>query len=238
MLKHSHNEKKMLDEFIKEFVSNSTIVSNIFYGINRSMIICNYCLIVKYSFKSFNSIIIPLKKVKEYKIRKLGRYNNLNLNLYDAFECESQMEKLEGDNMIYCQICRKLQKGINKNDFYMMPKILIIILNRGMNNKDFNEEFRFDEYLDFTDKNIAINQNSPKKFYLCGIITLLGENANSGNFIAYYRTSSMMDSFFCYNDALVTQVGILDAMASKISKDPQSNRTPYILFYHYLESNN
>ena len=232
---NSRDEQKMLNDFLNEFNANSTKVSNIFYGINRSMMKCNGCGIIKYSFQTFNLIIFPLKKVKEFKIRKLGRYNNLQLNLYDAFECESQEEQLEGDNMIYCNTCRKLQPGINKNDIYGLPKILIIILNRGRNNNDFNEEFKFDEYLDFTDKKICINENSYKKYYLSGIITHFGESGSSGHFIAYCR-NSVDDSFFkCYNDAFVSKVSILDSMVSKVSERAEEKRTPYILLYHYLE---
>ena len=195
---------------------------------------CNGCGITKYSFQTFNLIIFPLKKVKEYKISKLGKYNDLELNLYDAFECESQKEKLEGDNMIYCNTCRKLQPGINKNDIYGMPKILIIILNRGRNNNDFNEEFKFDEYLDFTDKKICINENSYKKYYLSGIITHFGESGSSGHFIAYCRNNSN-DKFICYNDAIFNEVSVADAMSAKISKDISEKKTPYILFYHFIE---
>ena len=232
---NSRDEQKMLNDFLNEFRANTTKVSNIFYGINRSLMICNGCGITKYSFQTFNLIIFPLKKVKEYKIRKLCRYNDLQLNLYDAFECESQMEKLEGDNMIYCNNCRKLQSGINKNDIYGLPKILIIILNRGRNNNDFNEEFKFDEYLDFTDKKICINENSYKKYYLSGIITHFGESGSSGHFIAYCRNSVDNSFFLCYNDAFVSKVSILDSMVSKISERAEEKRTPYILLYHYLE---
>ena len=231
---NSKNEGLMLQEFLKEFEVNSTTVSNIFYGINRSIMKCNFCGVRKYSFQTFNLIIFPLKKVKEYKMRKLGCSYNLNLDLYDAFDCEKEEEKLEGDNMIYCNTCRKLQPGINKNDIYTMPKILIIILNRGKNNSDFNEEFKFDEYLDFTDKNITTNQNSLKRFYLCGIITHFGESGSSGHFIAYCR-NNVNEQFLCYNDSFVTQTKVLDAMVSKVSERAEEKRTPYILLYHYLK---
>ena len=231
---NSRNEGIMLQEFLKEFQANSTKVSDIFYGINRSIMKCNSCNVSKYSFQTFNLIIFPLKKVKEYKMRKSNNAYDLNLNLYDAFYCEMEEEKLEGDNMIYCNKCRKLQPGINKNDIYMLPNVLIIILNRGKNNNDFNEDFEFYEYLDFSDKNITIHQNSPKKFYLCGIITHLGESGSSGHFIAYCR-NSMNDNFFCYNDYSVTPSSILDALSSKNSVRAEEKKTPYILLYHFLK---
>ena len=59
--------------------------------------------------------------------------------------------------MIYCKLCRKLTPGIHKQEIYGMPSILIIILDRGENNKDFKEEFKFDEILDFNNTNIIYN---------------------------------------------------------------------------------
>ena len=229
----SQDEQKMFNDFIKEFNLKRTIISEIFYGINRSIMYCSGCRKYKYSFQTFNLLIFPLKKVKEYKMKKTGSARNLDLNLYDAFYCEQVEEKLEGENMIYCNICKKLTPGSHKQDIYGMPRILIIILNRGKNNQDFNEEFRFDEMLDFSKTNIIVNQNSYKKFYLCGIITHLGESGSGGHFIAYCR-NNINDKFMCYNDASATPVSSIDAMASKISNNDIEKKTPYILLYHYM----
>ena len=233
----AQNEQKMLNDFIAEYNSNKTIVSNIFYGINRSIMKCDSCTITKYSFQTFNLLIFPLKKVKEFKQRNRSRFNFFGssvLNLYDAFLCEQEEEKLEGENMIYCNRCRQLAPGSHKQDFYTLPPVLIIILNRGKNNQDFNEEFKFDEVLDFTDKNIIQNNQSYKKYYLCGIITHLGESGSSGHFIAYCR-NNINENFLCYNDDSVNPVGLLDAMSAKISYEATEKKTPYILLYHYME---
>ena len=230
---NSTNEQIMYKDFINELSLNTTFVSEIFYGINRSVMKCLGCGVCKYSFQTFNLLIFPLKKVKNYKIRKMGRVNNLDLNLIDAFLCEQEEEKLEGENMIYCNRCRKLSPGSHKQDIYGMPKILIIILNRGRNNQDFNEDFRFDEILDFTNQNIIVNPKSFKKYYLCGIITHLGESGSGGHFIAYCR-NNLNDNFLCYNDASVQQVSCIDAMSSKISKNELEKKTPYILLYHFM----
>ena len=230
---NAKDENKMLNEFIKEFNLNRTIISDIFYGINRSIMKCNNCGTKKYSFQTFNLLIFPLKKVKEYKMRQIGR-GNLDLNLYDAFSCEQEAERLEGENMIYCNVCRQLSPGVHQQQIYGMPRILIIILNRGKNNQDFNEEFRFEEILDFTNKNLVVNNGSIQKFYLCGIITHLGESGDRGHFIAYCR-NSFNDCFTCYNDKDVSQASVADTMATKISKKGSERRTPYILIYHYMK---
>ena len=231
---NSQNEQIMLNDFINEFNSKTTLISYIFYGISRSIMKCFGCGISKYSFSTFNLLIYSLKKIKEYKIRKTGQNNNLDLNLYDAFLCEQEEEKLEGENMIYCNRCKKLSPGAIKKDIYGTSRILIIVLNRGKNNQDFNEEFRFDEFLDFNNQNIIVNQSSYKKYFLCGIITHLGESGIGGHFIAYCR-NDLNSGFTCYNDDLVTKVNIMDAMATKITTNDKEKKTPYILIYHYMK---
>ena len=230
---NSQNEQIMLNDFLNEFKAKQTYITDIFYGINRSVMKCLCCGICKYSFSTFNILMYPLKKVKEYKIRKTGQNDNLDLNLYDAFLCEQEEEKLEGENMIYCNRCKKLSPGCIAKNIYGMPRILIILLNRGKNNLEFNEEFRFDEFLDFNDKNIVINQSPYKKYFLCGIITHLGESGTSGHFIAYCR-NDINDKFTRYNDDMVTKVNVMKAMSTKISMNEKEKKTPYILIYHYM----
>ena len=224
---NTQNELEMFKDFLNDYNCSSTIISNIFNGIKRLIVRCNGCNVTKYSFQSFNLLIFSLKKVKVYKVRQFHN-PNYNLNLYDAFLCEQEEEKLEGDNMIYCKNCKKLIPCTHKKEIYSMPQILIIVLDRGKNNKYFNGEFIFDEILDFSNINIILNQNSYKRFYLCGIIKLLG-----GNYIAYCR-NNFNDNFICYNDASVSQVSVIDAMTTKISMNENERKTPYILFYHYI----
>ena len=231
---NARNEQKMLNDFLEEFKLNQTIISKSFYGTNRSIMKCNNCGLTKYSFQTFNLLIFPLKKVKEYKQKNRHFWNKLDLNLYDAFLCEQERETLDGENMIYCNNCRQLAPGFHEQDFYTLPPLLIIILNRGRNNQDFNEEFRFDEILDFTDKNIVKSNDSNKKYYLCGIITHLGESGSGGHFIAYCR-NSQSDCFYCYNDNSVSPCSVFDAMSTKISDKDAEKKTPYILLYHYMK---
>ena len=134
--------------------------------------------------------------------------------------------------MIHCNNCRKLNNGKHQTKIFGLPGVLIIVLNRGKNNKDFNDEFEIHEKLDFNNKNLISNQNSYKKYYLCGIITHLGESGASGHFIAYCRNDPN-GGFICYNDSIVSDVSIKEAMSSKISNNDFEKKTPYILIYHH-----
>ena len=234
----SLNENLMFKNFIIDFnMNNKSIISNTFYGINKSIMKCTKCNKIKYSFQAFNMLIFQLKKIKDDKMAKIGvKYNNnTKIDLYDAFLNQQEEESLNGDNQIYCNICQQLNNGIHQQSLYELPYVLIIILNRGKNNQDFNEEFSFPEILDFNNSGIILGPNCRyKRFYLCGIIKHLGESGSSGHFIAYCR-NSLNDNFICYNDATFCEVNVNDAMSSKISDKDFEKKTPYILFYHFLE---
>ena len=146
----------------------------------------------------------------------------VDLNLYDAFLYAKEERKLEGENSIYCNKCKKITKGVHKNDIYKLPEILIIVLDRGENNKDYNGDFWFDAKLDFKDKNIIINKDSYNQFYLSGIITFIRKDKNKSNYVAYCRNKED-EKFICYNDEFVKEIDIMNAM---------TDRTPFILFYH------
>ena len=235
----ARNQMLTLNNFLNELrTKNTSIVSETFYGITRSIMRCERCKNEKYSFQTFNIINFILKKVKDDKKQQLGEYleNNYVINLMDAFESDYKQENLTGENMIYCNNCKALQNGWMKQNIYQLPSIMIIVLNRGKNNKDFREQFKIDEILNFANNpNILCNVNNQKtytKYFLCGVITHLGESGSNGHFISYFR-NSMNQRFFCYNDASVSEVSVEDAIKTKISHNESEDVIPYILFYHY-----
>ena len=228
----SRYEKLMFQNFLNDSkIKANSIFSQTFYGISESIMDCKGCGIRKYSFQSFNMQIFQLKKLKEDKLLKCQ--NNGRLNLIDAFVLQQMPELLINDNMIYCNNCKDLKNGVHQQFIYELPKVLIIILNRGKNNADFNEGFDFPPILDLSNQNVIMNPNSPKLFYLCGVITHLGESGTGGHFIAYCR-NSMNDKFTYYNDSIVSEASVETAISYKISYNENEKRTPYILFYHYI----
>ncbi len=228
----SRNEKIMFNNFIKDFQqNNNSVLSNNFYGITRVTMKCDICGTTKYSFQTFYLLIFQLKKVKEEIKKQLGYYKQLNL--YDAFEVDQIEESLNGENMIYCNFCKGLRNGKHQQKIFGLPNVMIIILNRGKNNQDFNEYFEIPDKLDFTNKNLIIDPRSYQRYYLCGVITHFGESGSAGHFIAYCRNSP--DSgFTCYNDSIVSEVTVKDALTTIISNNEWEKKTPYILLYHKM----
>ena len=232
----SRDENKMYIKFINDFKQkNDSFISHYFYGIHRVTMKCENCGLIKYSFQAFNILIFQLKKVKDEMKKELGQFYQKyqKLNLYNAFEVEQKEELLKGENMIYCNGCKGLHNGKHRQQIFGLPAVMIVILNRGKDNRDFNEEFDIPEILDFSKTNLIFNKDSYKKFFLCGVITHIGESGSAGHFIAYCRNNPN-SGFICYNDSIVFDVSIKDAISTTISAKDYEKRTPYILIYHKI----
>ena len=230
----ARNENLALQRFINEFnENNSSIISDTFYGINRSVIKCDYCGVQKYTFKEFNILNFILKKVKQEKQKVFGGYipKDYFIDLLDAFESENNLKEIN----MYCNSCLALKKGSIKQDIYKLPPYLIIVLNRGINNQDFRDDFDLREILNFPSLNTIIcNPQTYTKYYICGIITYKGKNDSNGHYISYFR-NNINEKFFKYDDTFVGEVSIDEALETKISKEGDDDIIPYVLFYHYYD---
>jgi len=228
------NNELSLSNFINDLKNNNSCIFDTFYGINKIIMKCNHCNTTKYSYQSFNLIAFILKKVKGDKMQFIGNEYYKGIDIYDCFDSERKLENLDGDNMIFCNDCKCLRPGSHQQLIYSLPPVLIIVLNRGRNNQDFNEEFNFDEVLKFDQGNYIICEKAYKRYFLCGVIVHLGESSSSGHFICYCR-NKINEKFVMYNDAIVSEnIEIQEAMKCVISDNDNEKRTPYILFYHYF----
>ena len=141
----SRNQMLTLNKFLNEFQANKSIISDIFYGITQA----------------------TTKKIYEEKKQELGEYfpNNYIINLYDGLYNIFKRENFYGENQLYCNNCRKKTDSWIEQSIYQLPKILIFILDRGKNNKEFNEVFNIDETIDFNNlQNIMCNIDNHKIF--------------------------------------------------------------------------
>ena len=127
-------------QFFNEFLKESSIISELFFGFNE---ITNECLNCKnrnlqdnsifYNYEIFNYLIFPLNEIKKKKNIKNNSSilnDNNNISIYDCFEFNQKNEKLEDDNKIVCNKCREKCEFIYSSRIYISPNILILILNR------------------------------------------------------------------------------------------------------------
>jgi len=161
-------------------------------------------------------LIFKLKDIKEFRQKTTDNNYKFDINIYDAFEYNNQKEILSGDNKIYCNNCNSFKFFTRQKVIFSLPRIMIIILNRGINNKDFNEEFILANELDLSIQNFIINNEINSKFFLQRVITLIGETNSNGYYIIYSRNDPNKD-FICYNGTVVSKANIYEAMCSNIS---------------------
>jgi ubiquitin C-terminal hydrolase len=218
------DQKKIKETFMNEFNrKNNTPFSNYLYGFSQTCSICSLCHSKLYNFECFNVLSFPLLDVKNY-INQNSNNNNNNqytLNLNDCFLYYLKTENYNGENKLYCQACNSNQDSSLERIIDSTPKILVIILDRGQDNLDFTENFKYDEELDLTP---FVSKDSINQYYLCGVITHLGESGPTGHFIAYCRMAHY-SAWYLYNDSQVSKIND--------SQEIFNGGNPYILFYHY-----
>ena len=220
------NENNMFNQYFNDFSSNNkSIISDLFYGAIRLKMECSKCGIIKYKFEPFYLLSFQLSKIKKNKKKELGYnyYNDdININLYDAF-FDAKREKID-----FCDNCQSKQKVSIQKDIYYLNKILIIHLDRGINNQQFKEKIEIPEKLDLS---IFAIKKEKTRFYLYGIIALVNEKY-CWNTIALCRNDSKKNYFCCYNDDKISQIDINEIMEKQFNgKYEVGDIIPYILIY-------
>ena len=225
------NEQKMFGIFANEFkLKYNSIISNLFYGILETKSQCQLCRHIKYNFQIFSFIEFPLEKVNQYcfntgKRNNYNTFNNKNpdIDLYECFEYNNNLELMTGDNQMYCNICKCTGDSLYGSVLYSTPNYLIINLNRGRGavyecNVNFPEQLNLFNYVSFKMENTV--------YELYAVICHIGPSSMSGHFIAFCK-NRIDKKWYKYNDAFVT-----------LCQSPNEYRSgmPYILFYKVLLS--
>ena len=224
------DENKMLSLFINEFKRNyNSIISDLFYGLMETKSQCLRCNQIKYNFQIYSFLEFPLEKVNQYCYNTGKRNNyimnnnkNPDINLYECFEYYGNMELMNGDNQMYCNICKCCFDSLYGSVLYTAPNNLIINLNRGRG-AVYECKVNFPEILDLS--NFVSFKNSNTLYELYGVICHIGPSSMSGHFVAYCK-NRMDKKWYLYNDGLVT-----------FCKNPFDYRKgmAYILFYQVVK---
>ena len=96
---------------------------------------------------------------------------------------------MSGEKTIYNNNCNKYSDAKTKNEIYKVPKVLILILNRGKRNS-FECDVDFEKELDISSF-VSNPNNSPTKYDLIGVIYHPGESNMNGHFLAHYKNFDM-----------------------------------------------
>ena len=222
------NEKKMLEFFFNDFkIKYHSIISDLFYGIMETKSQCLNCQNIKYNFQVYSFLEFPLEQVNKYcfdkgKRNNISSYNkNPDVNLYECFNYYGNVEKMQGDNQMYCNICRKNYDALYGTNLYTLPHYLIINLNRGKG-AVYECKVIFPEKLNLL--NFVTYQDGITYMELYAVISHIGPSSMSGHFVAYCK-NHIDKKWYKYNDSIVT-------LCTK--KNEYNEGMPYILFYKAL----
>ena len=229
---NQNDESFMFQNFLEDFKRNHrSIISDIFFGVIETETECLSCRqsnlmngiynpFYTYNFQIFNFIIFPLEEIRKMK-SSINNYYCNEVNIFDCFEYYQRNELMQGDNSMWCKVCKQNSPANYLTKVYSSPYYLILILNRGKGNI-YNVKLHFQEIIDIG-KYVPMKQN-PNLFYkLYAIVTHLGPSSMSGHFIAFCR-SPIDNNWYKYNDSQVNLIG-------SFYNDVHEFGCPYILFY-------
>ena len=228
-----YDPKEVFDYFINNFIMNqNSIITEIFYGINRSMFECQVCKfncirsnikmpLLKYNYENFFYLEFPLNEVRKFVAQNMNmgmNYQNINeVTIYDCFNYNRKQNEMEG----YCERCGSDNAKIfSMTQIYSPPNIMMIIFNRGKG-LQYDIKVNFPLILDLS----QIVLNCGPVYELQGVIKHLGDNSASGHFIAYCRTPVPIynNNWYCYNDNTVVESNDWNSI--------HNVKHNYILFY-------
>ena len=238
---NQYDKINTFNHFIEDFKENTSIISDIFFGINETNTICLNCKNnynskgikepICYNYGIFNCLIFPLEEVKKMKMQSMQNnfmiFNINTVSIMDCFLYNQKGEYFTGQNRNYCNLCKQLSDAVYTNKIFSSPKYLILIMNRGKNNV-FNIKLDFVEYLDLTQ--FVIQKDNQMFYSLYGVITHLGESGPNAHFVASCK-SPVNNKWYRFNDSIITPI-------NNFFTEIHNFGTPYILFYKKTEKNN
>ena len=206
---------------------NISVINDLFYALNYNITKCLNCKIISYNYQVYFFLIFPLEEVRKFVLMNNGGFNNNMVNIYDCFNFDRKINTMSGDNAMYCNYCKQTYASQMCTNLATGPEVLIILLNRGKG-KEFDVKLNFPENLNLN--NYIELKGTGTQYKLFGVITHIGESGMAGHFIAYCRDLWNNNTWYKYNDAIVTQV-------SDFQSEVVNFAMPYLLFYKKIDDN-
>lgn len=186
--------------------SNSSIITNTFYFIDKSKITCSNCTRVTYNFQFLNQLIFPLEDIRQKKSQEYGT-NVMEINIMDGFHHYQRQVPLIGENMIHCNYCNGRTNAFQYNAMFSSPEYLILNLNRGKA-KTLNVKMNLIENINIS--TYVESQVDSGNYRLISVITHLGQSGTSGHFIAFCFVERE-NAWFKFNDAEASRSNFQEA---------------------------
>ena len=206
------DRENTLQVFIESYDKlNKSIISDLFYGTNENITKCLGCGRVIYNFQKFEFISFGMFK-----------YNHKNFNIYNGFEDNSSIEKLEGDNKYYCNNCKGSRDAEICTKIFKSPKFLVINLDYGKNKMYMPSSINYDEEIDIT--RFINKPESTIRYRILCVCSHYGDSGSYGHYIAYCK--HLKESrWYKFNDSLVSQCS---------KEEIKYGGNPYLLLYERI----
>ena len=187
------NKKELFEYYKDEFERTKTKISELFCWFKQIKRKCNHCRETTYDFINELYFIFNLEKVCN---------NTKNKNYYlKLIDCFKDYFKIKND-IFTCQNCNTKKSGTLENRICVLPKYLIIILDRGKNDK-FNCRVDFEQYLDLDEVTEQIeNEKYNSKYELIGVTFLQG-SSGTGHTVAFCKHFD--NKYYLFNDSNYNQ---------------------------------
>ena len=227
---NQYDKNNIFNHFFASFKKETSIISDVFFGIIETTNECQNCKFIYnsknmnapicYNYQIFNCLIFPLEEVKNMKLN-IMQINSNSVTLEECFIYNQKSEYFTGPNRNYCNLCKQLYDSIYTSRIFICPNTLVLILNRGKDNK-YNIKLDFKEKIDLSQ--YVLQKEKPQIIYsLYGVITHIGQSGPSAHFVASCK-SPVDFNWYRYNDSFVSPI-------NNVQKDVIDFGTPYILFY-------
>ena len=203
-----NNQKILaLNNAINDYCQNNcSIISNLFYFLDKNKITCTNCNTITYNFQIQRILIFPLESIRAKKSEKMGSYQN-SINIMDGFDHYSIPTPLTNENMFYCNVCKMQTNAWQNNALYTTPEYLIINLNRGKG-KIYNIPVTLEENININNYVEAKLDNN--KYKLISVITHFGQSGTSAHYIAFCFVERE-GAWFKFNDTMVDRSNFTEA---------------------------
>ena len=203
-------------DIVKLFNENyNTLIGDLFNGLKCTDYICDTCSNIVKNYQIFNIISCSIEKTfldKYGENQKLEK--GFKVDILDCFKLDEKPNLFVGNNQIYCGKCNTSRDGKSINKICISPKIMIIFLDRGLNNRfmcdvDFPEELDINNYL----------ETKGNKYKLIGVIEHLGQSGETGHFIA--NCKHFNGEWYIFSDSTIYPT----------KNNYNKYGIPYLLFY-------
>lgn len=211
-------DKILFKKFMKKYEfykNNKSLVIDLFYGNLVYLTICSKCQQnINALYSVFNILELSIYKLKYEE----------NISLYQLLDSYSEEKK--GDNHLDCPYCNKKVSAIQKMEIAHSPDILIIYINKVIDEDYYKNNISFPFKLDLT-KYVKNEKNKTQIFNLIGTIEHHGNKLN-GHYIS--KCKNFLDGkWYDFNDSFVLE----DSLTSNIIDKGKNLNSNYVMLLFY-----